>query len=190
MTGFEYGLGIVAVVIGLALTDVAQSTHRLLVRRRAVRWDPLTALVALYVLLTVVRMWFAVWSIRDVGEVLYYPFYVSLFAELFVLYLLAAACLPDECTPEGVDLRAFYDERRAYIWSLFTVFQASYLAHWFYFAADEAGRPADLLRGMIWPLAPLLIYAALIFIRRRSVHYAALAVLVSLHVGRLWTVSL
>ena len=45
MTGFEYGLGIVAVVIGLALTDVAQSTHRLLVRRRAVRWDPLPVLV-------------------------------------------------------------------------------------------------------------------------------------------------
>ena len=190
MTGFEYGLALVAVVIGLALTDVAQSTHRLLVNRRAVRWDPLAVLVAIYVLLTVVRMWFAVWSIREVGDVLYYPFYLSLFAELFVLYLLAAACLPDECTPDGVDLRAFYEQRRAYIWSLFAVFQTSYLAHWFYFASDEVGRSVDILQGMIWPLAPLLIYAGLIFIRRRVVHYLALAVLVALQVGRLWTVSL
>jgi hypothetical protein len=190
MSGFEYGLVIVAVVIGLALTDVAQSTHRLLVRRRQVRWDPLPLLVALYVLLTVVRMWFTVWRVREMDALLRYPFYVWLFAELFVLYLLAAACLPDAPDGEGSDLRAWYEAQRRYIWSLFALFQASYLAHWLYFASVRGTLAADFWPNVLWPLTPLLIYLGLIFTGRRTLHYLGLAAVVAVQAGWLWNMTL
>ena len=190
MSGFEYALVIVAVVIGLALTDVAQSSHRLLVRRRAVRWDPLPLLVAHYVLLTAVRMWFTVWRVREVDALLRYPLYVWLFAELFVLFLLAAACLPDDPDRDGADLRAWYEGHRRYIWSLFALFQASYLAHWLYFASEWGTLAADFWPNVLWPLAPLLIYVGLIFTGRRALHYLGLAAVVALQAGWLWNMKL
>ena len=154
-----------------------------------VRWDPLAVLVALYVLLTVVRMWFTVWRIRDISAVLRYPSYVWLFAELFVLFLLAAACLPDDPERDD-DLRAWYQRQHRYIWTLFALFQASYLAHWFYFASLRIGRPADLWPDVLWSLTPLVIYTGLIFTGRRALHYAALAVLVAVQGRWLWNMSL
>lgn len=191
MTGFEYGLGVVSVVVGLSLTDVAQSTHRLLVRGRQVRWDPLTMLVAVYVLFTVVRMWFAIWRARDISGVVSFPVYISMFTELFVLYLIAAACLPDECPDEGVDLRAFYERRRRYLWTLFAVFQAGYVGHSFYFhAGDRTPTSAEFWETLIGRFAPLLTYVGLIFTGRRVLHYLGIAFVTALHLTRLWTSSL
>lgn len=38
-------------------------------------------------------MWFDLWGVRDVAEVRHFFFYVSLIAQLFVLYLIAAALI-------------------------------------------------------------------------------------------------
>lgn len=189
MTGFEYSLGIVSIVVGLALTDVAQSTHRLLVRRRTVRWDPLTLLVAFYALLTVVRMWFAVWGVRDVSAVVNYLFYLSIFAELFVLFLLAAASLPDNCEGEDGDLRAYYERQRRYLWTLFTLFHASFLAHWVYFHTDLIGRRIPLWPSILWPLFSVAGSAVLIFTRRRPVHYAVVGAMIAISFWKLWGAS-
>jgi hypothetical protein len=54
---FEYSLGLFAVLIGLAVADVANSFHRLVRSRTPVVWDPLALLAALYALCMAVGMW-------------------------------------------------------------------------------------------------------------------------------------
>ena len=58
MHAFEHSLGLFAVLIGLAVADVANSFHRLMRSRFPVTWDPLTLLAAFYALCMAVGMWF------------------------------------------------------------------------------------------------------------------------------------
>jgi len=53
---FEFALGLFAVLIGLAVADVATSFHRLMRNRTKVKWDPLALVAALYSLLLAVGM--------------------------------------------------------------------------------------------------------------------------------------
>jgi hypothetical protein len=95
---FEYALGMFAVLIGLAVADIAASFHRLLRHKAQVRWDPLALLAACYALCMAVYMWFDIWGVRHFGITRHFLFYLGLVAELFVLYLIAAASLPDEAS--------------------------------------------------------------------------------------------
>ena len=110
MSPFDYALGLVSILVGLALADVAASLHRLLRQARLVRWDGRVVLCVVLVIITITGMWFEVWSIRSVKAVLSYPFYLSLFLEFMVLFLVCAACLPDE-PEESCDLGAFYEKK-------------------------------------------------------------------------------
>jgi hypothetical protein len=123
LDAFEYAMGLFSVVIGLAVTDVATSFHRLMRSRRDVRWDPLTLAVAVYTLCMAVYMWFDIWGVRRIEATRQFFFYLALVAQLFVLFLAAAASLPDEAT-ERPDLKAYYAENRPYFWWLMTLFQA------------------------------------------------------------------
>src|SRR5688500_16254918 len=132
MNSFEYALGLFAIVIGLALADIATSLHRLLRNLRTVKWDARVVFAVTLIMVELVRMWFANWSIRDSALVLSFPYYLALFLQLMLLFLLASAALPDD--PEAdCDLGKFYDGNRRYLWSLYALFQASYLGLWFYF---------------------------------------------------------
>src|SRR5687768_11729441 len=116
MTPFEYALALFSVMIGLALADIAMSLHKLVRHCRTLRWDGRVILSSLLVVVVVVRMWFAFWSIRDDSTVLVFPFYLSLFIELMILFLLAASCLPDD-PPADCDLGAFYEGNQRTLWS-------------------------------------------------------------------------
>jgi len=175
MGPFDYAVGLISIIVGLALADVASSLHKLLRRRHSVRWDGRVILSVAYVLLKITGMWFAVWSIRGVKEVLWFPFYLSLFLEFMLLFLVCAACLPDE-EAEGRDLAAFYQNNRRYLWSLFALFQISYFLHWIYFVGIRVDRHELLLRGAD-TMAPLAIYLLLATIQSRWLHYVGLALL-------------
>lgn len=111
MSPFDYALGLVSILVGLALADVAASLHRLLRQARLVRWDGRVVLCVVLVIITITGMWFEVWSIHSVKAVLSFPFYLSLFLEFMVLFLVCAACLPDE--PEkSCDLGAILREKQ------------------------------------------------------------------------------
>lgn len=184
---FEYAMGLFAVVIGLAVTDVATSFHRLMRARRGVRWDPLTLAAAVYTLCMAVYMWFDIWGVRRVEATRQFFFYLALVAQFFVLFLAAAASLPDEASDE-VDLRAYYDKNRPYFWWLMTLFQAGYTAFGFYFAGDDWLRapPAIAALQIAQMTAPTLIALLLALVRPRPVHYAGLALLfllMALHYG-------
>lgn len=172
MSPFDYAVGLVSIIVGLALADLATSLHKLLRHRHSVKWDGRVLLSVAFVLIKITGMWFAVWSIRSVAAVLWFPFYLSMFFEFMVLFLVCAACLPDE-PGESLDLSAFYASNRRYLWSLFALFQISYLLHWVYFVGIRVDRAELLIRGTD-ALAPLVLYLLLASVRSRWFHYAAL----------------
>jgi len=189
MSPFDYGLGLVSILVGLALADVAASLHRLLRQARLVRWDGRVVLCVVLVIITITGMWFEVWSVRSVKAVLSYPFYLSLFLEFMVLFLVCAACLPDE-PEESCDLSAFYEKNRTYLWSLFALFQTSFFLHWIYFAQlHMSGHWPPLLSG-IWVGLPLLVFVLLAMIRSRWFHYLALLLLIAYRFLNYWNFTL
>lgn len=177
---FEYALGVFAVLIGLAVADVATSFHRLARSKGRVRWDPLALLGAFYALCLAVGMWFDLWGVRQFGETRHFFFYLWLVALLFVLFLIAAVSLPDEAAA-GCDLSAHYSSNRRYFWTLISIFQFGYLVDGLYFT-DPAlrhlplGPSLWLLNNMI---APLVIALLLRSVTARWAHYAGLAALLA-----------
>jgi hypothetical protein len=174
---FEYALGIFAVLIGLAVADIASSFHHLLRKKARVRWDPLALLAAFYALCTAVYMWFDIWGVRNFALTRQFFFYIGLVVELFILYLIAAASLPDPCE-EAIDLRAYYAGNRGHFWILVALFQLGYVAFGVYFSSGE--RVTWLLWGVM--IAPLIISLALLGLKSRSAHYLGLAALYALMV--------
>jgi hypothetical protein len=59
---FDFTFSLSAVILGLALTHLAASTHRLLLAGRRVRWAPEPVLLAAIVLLVIVSVWLFQWD--------------------------------------------------------------------------------------------------------------------------------
>ena len=189
MTPFDYAVGLVSILVGLALADVAASLHKLLRQGRSVRWDGRVVLSVAFVIITITGMWFSVWSIRDVKAVLSFPFYLSLFLEFMVLSLVCAACLPDEPV-DSHDLGLFYDNNRGYLWSLFALFQTSYFLHWIYFVGIRVTDRGELFIRGAAVLIPLALFLLLATVRSRWFHYVMLFALVALALCEHWRLTL
>lgn len=189
MNPFEYALGLISILMSLALADIAMSFHRVMRHCRTVKWDGRVVLSTALVILTIVRMWFAVWAVRDVGMVLVFAFYLSLFIEFMILFLLAAACLPDEPASD-CRLAAFYEGNQRYFWLIFFTFQASYFGHWLYFGGRTGSVGGASLHDWARLLGPALIYLALAFLRNKLLHYAAPALLIVYYLWLHWDQSL
>jgi hypothetical protein len=178
--GFEYALILLSVLVGLGLSDVAASLHKLLGLGRSVRWDGRVIISTALVVETTVRMWFDVWTIRNVSFVLTFGFYLSLVIEFMLLFLLASACLPDE--PSGnCDLGPFYDANSRRFWLLFTLFLTSYFGHWLLFTEFRAP-PIE------WfiTLSPLALAIVLAAFRFRPLHYAVPLAMLVLDLALSW----
>jgi len=91
MSPFEYALGLISILMSLALADVVMSFHRLLRHRDTVKWDGRVLVAAALVILEVVRIWFAQWTLRDTELALAFPVYLFLFTHILLLVLTAAA---------------------------------------------------------------------------------------------------
>jgi hypothetical protein len=175
---FEYATGLFAVLIGLAIVDLATSFHRLLRRSSIVRWDPLALMAALYALCLVVAMWFDLWGVRHFDATRNFLFYLTFIAEFLILFLVAAASLPDQPS-EGADLREYYARTRRYLWVLLTLFQLLYVADGLYFSRGESAdipRWALLVLNVLMVL-PLIVSFVLFLARSRLVHFIGLGLL-------------
>ncbi len=101
-----------SIVIGLGLTDVLQSLHRLFRNHRLVRWDWAVLVATLFAVLTSIQIW---WSLFQPNEqLLTIGGFLPQLVELVILYLLAACALPDDVPGGGLDLRAYYDRNGPY----------------------------------------------------------------------------
>lgn len=174
---FEYALGLFAVLIGLAIADIAMSFHRLVRNASKVKWDPLALLAAIYALCLAVCMWFDLWGVRHFAATRNFLFYLSLIGEFFVLYLIAASSLPDEIG-DSSDLRQYYAANRRYFWFLVALFELAYVGQGFYFMRGEPPLPTwftVLSLGIM--IAPLALALALMAIKSRAMNYVGLGLL-------------
>jgi hypothetical protein len=105
----------VTIVLAVAITDMIQSTHRLIRGRERVKWDATPLLFAAIVAASVVSEFFSLWSLFDVSGISFARLiWILLIPTL--LALLAYSALPDDVPPDGIDLRAFYvGERKTWI---------------------------------------------------------------------------
>jgi hypothetical protein len=175
---FEFALGLFAVLIGLAIADVATSVHRLLRSPARVHWDPLALLAAALAIVITVGMWFDLWGIRNATSVRHFFLYLVLVALFVVLFLIAASSLPDEVS-DGVDLRDFYRRNHRYFWSLVTVFEVSYVGlgvHFLLSVIDRVPRSQIVLVAAQWAVL-IAVPVVLTLVRSRWIHYAGVTLL-------------
>ena len=87
-----------------------------------------------------------------------------------LLFLLAAAALPDEVPAEGLDLRAYYDRNRPYIWGLFAA-TLTWLLGVDFVTAAQAGKPLrPVLEGSLFEFVILGVFVSMAVVRRRWWH--------------------
>lgn len=182
MDSFNFAIASFAVVVALGVTDIANSVHRLLTSRVPVQWSILPLAAAALIGLILSSVWFQLWLLRGVAEVLNFWTLTSLMTQALFVYLAAAASLPDH--PElDSDLGAYYWRRRRQIWLPMTLFAASMLAHTVYFGSILPNFPIAFW-DWAWRVVPLPVYALLAFSRSGWVHYAGLAILLALLIQR------
>ena len=120
MMPFEFAMGLITIIVGVAVSDIAVSAHRLLRQGRAVQWDARVIATGVLAFLIVLQLWFLTWTIRDLSGGFGFPLYLALLVQLFVASLLALASMPDEAI---TDLPTFYEGNARYFWSLTAIFQ-------------------------------------------------------------------
>jgi hypothetical protein len=109
---------LVAIVLGLALAELGTSFHRLMRAGKRVRWDWMSPTLAFVMLLEAVQFWWLSQSWYANATELYLIEFLPRLLILLLIYLLAAAVLPDEVPEEGINLRTFYVETSRYFWAL------------------------------------------------------------------------
>ncbi len=124
-----------AVVLGLAIADMATSLHKLLRNRRRVRWDWVLAQVAPY------------------------------FVVMVLLFLTASAALPDEVPEEGIDLGRYFDENRGYFLSLYGTYITVWIGSWTIADIAKGATVADLLGDYYFDYPWIVACFILVFVR-------------------------
>jgi hypothetical protein len=183
-TLFEYLAAFVTILLAIAIGDLAHSFHRLLRARQRVIWDPLPLVLASYVLLVLLTMFFAIWGWTNLTQVTFYELLWKS-VPLFVYFLAASAVLPDEVPDEGLDLRLFYmSERRYFLPVLMLGFGLDsadqVIENWSFFL----DHPRFVLNIAAMLLATLASLSAMLWREERWVHWVGAAVLFGCaHVG-------
>jgi hypothetical protein len=184
---FNFAIASFAVVVGIGVTDIAQSLHRLLIARTNIVWSALPLLAAAYIALVLSTVWFQLWLMRNLADALGFWSLTGLLAQALLVYLAAAAVLPDRPGRDG-DIAAYYWRQRANIWLPMTLFSAvtigfslylNWLLPYHSIAAWE----------WVWRLAPLPVYGAMALSNNALLHWGGLTTLTALLVERTidWT---
>lgn len=173
MEAFEYAMGLVSIVVGIAISDLAVSLHKLFRFRRTLSWDARTLLAAALTFIVLFSMWFELWAVHGRPEILNYPFLLSIVVELVLLFLMATAVLPDDPLPND-DLATFYDNNARSIWTFFLLYQIGYVGHWFYFKLTSPSYDLDhmLARLPLVLMVPAVAVVLVLMPRRRKLHLA------------------
>jgi hypothetical protein len=190
MNPFDYSMGLLTILMGLALADVTFSFHKLAIRARTIRWDGRPLMAAALVVVECVRLWFGHWTLRNFSVALTFPIYFGLFIEMLLLVLLASASLPDEPS-DDCDIGAVFDQRRRYFWSLFAAYHAMYFMFWLIFGATNAAgtAPASAI-DWIRVVAPIFAFALLAVVRVRWLDYLVPAAFITFYIARYWHATL
>lgn len=181
MSAFEYTSVLASIIIGLALVDILISLNRLIRAGGSVRWHWAAPLATLLVVLTIIQIWWSIYSPQDVAMTI--GQFLPLLVELVILFLLAAAALPDDIPAGGLDLKLYYDRNGPYFWGLFT----AALGWWIAINGAETLANGEnvgrLLEARLADLAVLGVFASLMFVRGLWWHAIALLFLATGPIG-------
>jgi hypothetical protein len=178
---------LVAIVLGLALAELGTSLHRLMRAGNRVRWDWMSPALAALMLLEAVQFWWLsqTWY-ANATELRLIEFLPRLLI-LLLIYLLAAAVLPDEVPESGIDLRAFYIETSRYFWALILLLTLGIMI----FIIPAAGR-SDYLGGLVrhelLDCVVLVMAVVALSVRNIRVHQAGVVLLLAV-TGWIYVVS-
>ena len=128
-----------------------------------------------------VSIWFDVWAVRRIPNLLSFPFFVVSFAQLMLLYLLAASCVPKTAGATGTLTSAEYEENRPYFWRLFSMYELMYFGFWIFFMTKKGLSPLNLAETAFTPSGgalPLVVGIGLALTRNRLVQGVGLTLLI------------
>ncbi len=159
MGAFEYLMVFTAVILGLAVCDLAVSLHRLLSAGQRVRWDWLAPLAALVAFLKIVTQWWTFFNAGPLAKGLTFEMFLGVLVASVLLFLLAADALPDEASEGWIDLREHYATIQRRFWLLFATqwLLLTAVSTWAQVAIEKAH--LDLLSPawLVLPAALLLV---------------------------------
>jgi hypothetical protein len=181
MNVFEYLLLFAAIILGLAVSDLAISLHKLMAARGRVRWDWLAPMAAAVAFLKIVTQWWAWFAAGAIARGMTFEMYLTLLVEAVLLFLLAASALPDEVPEKGIDLRAFYDGTQRRFWLLFAL-------QWSIWTAVSTWTQIVIEGAKFNPYSPVYLILpatlALAFLRYRIVQTLALAGFIAVYLAQ------
>ena len=177
MSAFEYVSVLASVIIGLALVDILVSLNRLIRAAGLVRWHWAAPAAALLVTLTIIQIWWSLYRPQDapmtIGQ------FLPLLVELVLLFLLAAAALPDEVPADGLSLKNYYQRNGRYFWSLFAAALGWLLVVGAVETLADGESLAGVLDNRLVDVVVFGVFVSLVFIRRLWWHAIAILLLYS-----------
>jgi hypothetical protein len=173
-------------LVSLALSDLTISTHKLLAAGRRVQWHWAAPAVALLSAVLVIGEFMSTWSAKN-GTVRF-PGVLSSVGLFILLFLGAAAALPDEVPSGGLDLKAFYFGNRAHFWGAMTIFMVAQAALVAVNPLNQVSPSFLYFVGQDSLVA--LVCVSLIWTRRAWWHGLCIAVFLSLELVNWWSIKL
>ena len=184
MGPFEYLLAFVAVILGLAVSDLAISLHRLLSAGARVRWDLLAPLAAIVAFLKILTQWWSWFATAGIARGLTFEMFLGIVIATVMMFLLAATALPDEVGEGTIDLAAHYRDVCRRFWLLFggELALMTGVDIWAQMSISHTHIDARTFLSPVFAIIPASL--ALAFVRNRWVHGAALAILIALYLAQ------
>jgi hypothetical protein len=174
MTLFELLFALSTVILGLALTNIAGSLHRLALAGRRIRWAPEPLLLAALITTIIIQVWLDQWFLREMKTLVYGAAALTI-VRLMTIFFAAASCLPEaDLLGDGpFDLKEYYYRTRALTYGAMitglVLFAISNVVN-----GDR--NPAHfLIGGLVGPV----IYGLLIWTKRPWVHLLVLTALLA-----------
>ena len=139
----QQALVFASIVLGIAVAFELQHLNTLL-RSRRVTWHWAQPLFAFFVLMTMMSFWWMIASGSAAEEITLARFLPIMWV-LVILNLLAAAALPDRVPDEGIDLAAYYQENRRYLWGLYLLIFTPLAVNWVSIGVMRSSSLVELL---------------------------------------------
>ena len=171
MTPFEHLAVLISIVLGLGLTQLLASVHRLAQARDRVRlyWLPLVWVALIFV--TQVEWWWASFALRTETVWNFFYFLFVLMSPVS-LYLAAAFALPEIEPGQRYDLREFYYENRGWFFGVVALGPALDAVR----RGIQAGSATDF---GAWSNAVSAVLVASLAVSRRQWYHAAVTLALS-----------
>ena len=175
MSGFEYLIIIVSLVVGVAIADVMAGVRRLATARDPVRWHWLPLGWALFFVLAVLQDWYYYHSALQLAAYQQFLGFLLITSPIVCYALAASSTLPEPERGEALDLRDRYFERSRWVFGLAALTQLLWILNAAVRRLLLDGAPMIDGRRCV-ELLLLLLFAALWTSRSERVHGAGLAI--------------